>query len=76
LIISAPIPRELPVTSTALPVKSRGSFMTIAAFVESTGAQSMRTATRSTKYEWQQRVTRSTAGVEMSETPLAKPTST
>src|SRR3954453_17502567 len=50
--------------------------MTIAAFVESTGAQSMRRATRSTKYEWQRRATRSTAGVETLETPLATRTST
>ena len=50
--------------------------MTIGAFVESTGAQSMRTATRSTKYEWQRRATRSTAGVETLETPLATRTST
>src|SRR5918996_5211715 len=76
LIISAPIPRELPVTSATFPVKSRGSFMTIAALVESSGAQSMRMATRSTKYEWQWRATRSTAGVEMLETPLATRTST
>src|SRR5260370_35020681 len=50
--------------------------MTIAAFVESTGAQSMRTATRSTKYEWQRPTTRSTDGVETLEMPLATRTST
>ena len=37
LIISAPIPRELPVTSATLPVKSKGSFITFAASVESSG---------------------------------------
>src|SRR5437899_11967523 len=50
--------------------------MTIAAFVESSDAQSLRTATRLTKYEWQRRATRSTAGVETSEMPLATRTST
>jgi hypothetical protein len=48
----------------------------IAAFVGSNGAQSMRRATRSTKYEWQRRATRSTAGAERLETPLATRTST
>src|SRR5262245_11505381 len=50
--------------------------MMTATLVESTGAQSMRTASRSTKYEWQRRATRSTAGVETLETPLATRTST
>ena len=50
--------------------------MTIGAFGESTGAQSMRTATQSTKYEWQRRATRSTACVETLGTPLATQTST
>src|SRR5258705_3880284 len=70
------MPRELPVISAIFPVKSRGSFMTIVAFLESTGAQSMRTATRSTKYEWQRPATRSTEGVETLEMPLATRTST
>src|SRR5262249_22952534 len=62
--------------SATLPVKSKGFFMAIVAPSESSGAQSTRTAIRSTKYEWQRQASRSRHGVETMETPLARLTST
>src|ERR1041385_2048924 len=69
------MPRELPVTSATLPVKSNGSFMN-AVLVENSGPQSTRTASQSTKYEYQRPASRSPVGVETLGTPLAKLTST
>src|SRR5262245_55815041 len=70
------MPRELPVIRTTFPVKSKGSFMTIAALVEISGAQSTRTASRSTKYEEQRQASHSRHGAEMLGTPLATQTNT